>query len=82
MSIEHEHSEPAPKLNTLLLFRCQRQGCLHEEPVDDAETAIRRAVEHDDLVRLHMCPDGGLGCCRLIGAGPGRSWHERTESTP
>jgi hypothetical protein len=59
----------------VLVYVCQRPGCagLHEEPHTDAEVALRRAVESGDLVRLHRCPDGGLGCCRLIGTGPVRA---------
>lgn len=59
---------------TTLVYLCQRSGCraLHEEAHADAEVALRRAVEAGDLVRLHRCPDGALGCCRLVGTGPGR----------
>lgn len=58
--------------NTLLLYRCQRCGGLHSEPHPDADVALRRAVETNDMVRVHRCFDGASGCCRLIGTGPGR----------
>jgi hypothetical protein len=74
MSFQDEHEPARP---TRLLYMCQRCNGLHEEPHDDPEVALRRAVEAGDMVRLHRCQDGGTGCCRLIGTGPAR--HAKAE---
>lgn len=65
MSFGDEH--PEPQRPTRLVYSCQRCRSLHTEAHDDAEVALRRAVESNDMVRLHRCVDGALGCCRLIG---------------
>ena len=67
---------------THLVFRCQLCDRDYLEPHDDPEVALRRAVETNDLVRVHQCSNGVHGCCRLVGTGPARPFAWRTESPP
>jgi len=70
MSFGYQPPELHPP--TLLLYRCQRAGCLHSVPcTGPADVALRRAIEAGELHTVHTCADGGSGCCRLIGTGPG-----------
>jgi hypothetical protein len=81
MTTTDETASPSPATPprpTQLVYRCRRCSALVGERHDDAEVALRRAVETGALAIVHGCSDGASGLAELVGTGPGRPFTSTT----